>query len=82
MRGRRNVDAGFALSDHADWNGLIETVKATGAEKVFVTHGFQAAFSRYLNEEGIAFAAEIKTKFGDEDEEMDSPLEIKENQKL
>ena len=79
---RRNVDAGFALSDHADWNGLIETVKATGAEKVFVTHGFQAAFSRYLNEKGIAIAAEIKTKFGDEDEEMNSPLEIKEIQKL
>ncbi len=74
---RRNVDAGFALSDHADWNGLIETVKATGAEKVFVTHGFQAAFSRYLNEEGIALAAEIKTKFGDEDEEMNFPLETK-----
>jgi len=79
---RRNVDAGFALSDHADWNGLLETVKATGAERVFVTHGFQAAFSRYLNEKGIAVAAEVKTKFGDEDEEMNSPLEIKENQKL
>ncbi len=79
---RRNVDAGFALSDHADWNGLIETVKTTGAEKVFVTHGFQAAVSRYLNEKGIAVAAEVKTKFGDEDEEMNSPLEIKENQKL
>jgi putative mRNA 3-end processing factor len=74
---RRNVDAGFALSDHADWNSLIETVKATGAEKVFVTHGFQAAFSRYLNEQNIAHASEVKTKFGDEDEEISSPLEIK-----
>ena len=27
---RRNVDAGFALSDHADWDGLLQTVKATG----------------------------------------------------
>ena len=54
---RRNVDAGFALSDHADWNGLLQTVKATGAEKVFVTHGFQSAFSRYLNEENIALTA-------------------------
>ena len=33
---RRNADAGFALSDHADWKGLLEAVKATGAEKVFV----------------------------------------------
>ena len=65
---RRNVDAGFALSDHADWNGLLQTIKATGAEKVFVTHGFQSAFSRYLNEIGIE-AGEVKTEFGEEDEE-------------
>jgi putative mRNA 3-end processing factor len=63
---RQNVDAGFALSDHADWNGLLTAVKATGAEKVFVTHGFQSVFSRYLNENGIA-AAEVKTEFGGEE---------------
>jgi len=70
---RRNVDAGFALSDHADWDGLLQSVKATGAEKVFVTHGFQSAFSRYLNEEGIAIAAEVKTEYGNEDEETPKP---------
>jgi len=70
---RRNVDAGFALSDHADWNGLLETVKATGAEKVYVTHGFQSAFSRYLNEIGIA-SAEVKTEFGEEEEEKQAEL--------
>jgi putative mRNA 3-end processing factor len=46
---------------------LLSAVKATGAEKVFVTHGFQAAFSKYLNENGIA-AAEVKTAYGDEEE--------------
>lgn len=64
---RNNADMGFVISDHADWNGLIDTVKATGAEKVYVTHGFQSAFSRYLNETGIE-SAEVKTKFGEEDE--------------
>ena len=64
---RRNADAGFALSDHADWKGLIETVVATGAEKVFVTHGFQATMARYLNEKGIR-AAEVKTEFGEDEE--------------
>ena len=64
---RRNVDAGFPLSDHADWNGLLEAVKATAAEKVYVTHGFQSAFSRYLNEIGIA-SAEVKTEYGEEEE--------------
>jgi len=73
---RRNVDAGFALSDHADWNALLTTVKETGAEKVFVTHGFQAAFSRYVTEKNIAVSAEVKTQFGDEDEEANWSPEI------
>ena len=68
---RRNADAGFAMSDHADWKGLLSAIEATGAEKVFVTHGFQAALSRYLNEKGIE-AAEVKTEYG-EDEEGGEP---------
>jgi putative mRNA 3-end processing factor len=65
---RKNADAGFALSDHADWKGLLQAVKETGAGKVFVTHGYQAVFSRYLNEIGIE-AAEVKTEYGNEEEE-------------
>lgn len=68
---RKNADAGFALSDHADWEGLLSAVKATGAEKVYATHGFQSAFSRYLNESGIE-AGEVKTAYGNDEEE--SPL--------
>lgn len=64
---RRNADAGFALSDHADWKGLLQAIKATGAQKVFVTHGFQAALSRYLNEQGIE-AEEVKTEYGEDEE--------------
>lgn len=69
---RRNADAGFALSDHADWNGLLQAVKATGAQKVFVTHGFQSVFSRWLQENGID-AAEVKTAYGGEEEEQEKP---------
>jgi putative mRNA 3-end processing factor len=61
---RRNADAGFALSDHADWPGLLSAVKATGAAQVLVTHGFQSAFSRYLSEQGLQ-AAEVHTAFGE-----------------
>lgn len=64
---RRNADAGFALSDHADWDGLLSAVRSTGAERVYVTHGFQSVFSRYLNENGME-AFEVKTQFGEEDE--------------
>lgn len=73
-RRRRNADTGFAMSDHADFNGLVTAVKSTGAEKVYVTHGFQSAFSRYLTEENIAIAAEVKTQFGNEDD-IKEPVE-------
>ncbi|WP_299015890.1 ligase-associated DNA damage response exonuclease [uncultured Polaribacter sp.] len=69
IRGNRRwkgVDAGFAVSDHADWDGLLQAVKATEAEKVYVTHGSQAVFSKYLNEIGIE-AHELKTEFGDDE---------------
>ncbi|HZF65543.1 MAG TPA: ligase-associated DNA damage response exonuclease [Chitinophagaceae bacterium] len=74
---RKNADAGFVLSDHADWDGLVSTVKATEAERVFVTHGFKSAFSRFLNEEGIE-AAEIQTEFvGEEEEESSQADDVK-----
>ncbi len=67
----RNADAGFAISDHADWNGLLDAIKSTEAEKVYVTHGQTAVFSKYLNEIGI-YAEELKTEFGSDDEEVES----------
>ncbi len=70
---RRNADAGFALSDHADWKGLLQAITETGAQKVFVTHGFQSVLARYLNETGIE-AAEVKTEFGNEEEENSSGI--------
>lgn len=76
IRGNRRwkgVDAGFAVSDHADWDGLLSTVKATEAEKVYVTHGSQAVFSKYLNEIGIE-AHELKTEFGEDELETSEQL--------
>lgn len=68
---RRNADAGFPLSDHADWDGLLKAIKATEAECVYVTHGFTAAFGRYLNEHGFN-AKEVKTEYGDDETEEKS----------
>jgi putative mRNA 3-end processing factor len=51
-RRRRNVERGFVLSDHADWPGVLETVRATGAGHVIATHGFADALARYLRETG------------------------------
>jgi putative mRNA 3-end processing factor len=52
LRGNRR-GTGFALSDHADWVGLNYAVRETGAEKVFVTHGFAATFVKWLRRNGI-----------------------------
>lgn len=51
-RRRRAIDKGFVLSDHCDWNGLLQTVEATGAEKIICTHGYTDIFSKYLQELG------------------------------
>ncbi len=63
----RSADAGFAISDHADWQGLLQAVRGSAAEKVYVTHGQTATFAKYLNEIGIA-AEEVKTQYGDEED--------------
>ncbi|WP_420387556.1 ligase-associated DNA damage response exonuclease [Roseivirga sp.] len=64
-RRRRAADRGFALSDHADWNGLLSAIKATEAETVITTHGYTNTFSKYLNEIGI-HSVEEKTLFSGE----------------
>lgn len=51
-RRRRAIDKGFVLSDHCDWQGLLSSIKATGAEKIICTHGYADIFSRYLREQG------------------------------
>lgn len=65
---RSGTDTGFVLSDHADWKGLLESISATGASRVWVTHGFTAVLSRYLKEKGLE-AAILPTSFGTEEEE-------------
>ena len=69
-RRRRSVDRGFVISDHADWDGLVDTIKGTGAEKIYVTHGYTGVFSRWLREQGFN-ADVVQTEFnaqGDEEE--------------
>lgn len=50
---RRNLDRGFVLSDHADWEGLLGVIKGTGAEQIKLTHGDGQPLARYLGEDGI-----------------------------
>lgn len=52
-RRRRSVDRGFVLSDHVDWPSLMNTIEATGAERVLVTHGYRDPVVRALREKGL-----------------------------
>jgi putative mRNA 3-end processing factor len=50
-RRRRGYERGFVISDHADWDGLVRTVRESGARRVYATHGRNDVLARYLREE-------------------------------
>jgi len=71
VRGNRrwqSYDRGFALSDHADWPALLQTVEQTQASRVLVTHGTSEAFARFLREQRGIDAISLDTKFEGEGE--------------
>ncbi|MCB0501514.1 MAG: ligase-associated DNA damage response exonuclease [Bacteroidetes bacterium] len=53
MKRRQNLDTGFVLSDHADWQGLNQAIKCTTAENIICTHGYSDIFSAWLREQGL-----------------------------
>ncbi|MFN5825437.1 MAG: ligase-associated DNA damage response exonuclease [Rhodobacterales bacterium] len=69
VRRRRGAETGFVLSDHADWPGLNSAIRETGAERVFVTHGYTAVFRRWLESQGYD-AGIVQTEY--EGEGIDS----------
>ena len=65
VRRRRGAGRGFIMSDHADWKGLNDAIQATGAERIFTTHGYTAPFQRWLSSQGYD-AHVVSTDYGDE----------------
>jgi len=73
VRRRRAADRGFVVSDHADWDGLNAAIAATGAGRVFVTHGYTSQFAQWLSTQGYD-AGIVQTEFGGEDaDDQDMP---------
>jgi Cft2 family RNA processing exonuclease len=52
-RFRSGTDAAFPLSDHADYDGLLELVKRVQPKKVFTVHGFTREFAQTLRAQGV-----------------------------
>ncbi len=51
---QRGVELPLILSDHADWDELVDTIRETGAGEVWVTHGREEAIVRWCEINGIA----------------------------
>ena len=72
-RRRRGVDRGFTLSDHVDWPQLLSAIDATGAERVWVTHGFTEPVVQWLRAKGLD-AQTVATRY--EGERDDGASEV------
>jgi Cft2 family RNA processing exonuclease len=51
------ADATFDLSDHCDFDELMEVVERSGADQVYTVHGFTADFARHLRKKGVRASA-------------------------
>ena len=74
-RRRRGLDRGFALSDHVDWPALLQTIAATSAARVIVTHGYREPVVRWLREHGLEALSMASQWEGEEAMESVAPEE-------
>lgn len=72
-RRRRSADRGFILSDHCDWTQLNEAIKLTGAENIYVTHGYKTVFAKWLRESCGLQAFEVDTLYENDDDIAPEP---------
>lgn len=68
-RRRRNVDKGFVFSDHCDFRSLNQALKNSEAENIYVTHGYELQFSKWVNENLGLNGQVLHTLFNDNEEE-------------
>ena len=63
---QRGVELPLVVSDHADWPELIDTIAATGAPEVWITHGREEALVHALPSRGLTARALWLVGFEDE----------------
>jgi putative mRNA 3-end processing factor len=61
------VELPLVISDHADWDGLTATIRATGAGEIWVTHGQEDALVHWCKTQGLAARPLDLVGYGDED---------------
>jgi putative mRNA 3-end processing factor len=76
---QRGIALPLVISDHADWDGLTTTIVATGAAKVWVTHGQEDALVHLCVTQGLEARPLALVGYGEEDE-ADGATERNESQ--
>jgi putative mRNA 3-end processing factor len=66
-RRRRGADKGFIMSDHCDWEQLNTAVTGTGAENIYVTHGYKSIYAKWLEATYGLNAKEVDTLYTGEE---------------
>ena len=70
---QRGVELPLIISDHADWEGLIATIGATGAGEIWVTHGQEDALVHWCQSKGLIARPLALVGYGDEEEQEALP---------
>ncbi|MEO1491300.1 MAG: ligase-associated DNA damage response exonuclease [Pseudomonadota bacterium] len=65
---QRGTELALVISDHADWDGLIQTIRDTGAGEIWVTHGAEDALIHWCTQQGLTARALLLVGRGDEAE--------------
>ncbi len=68
---QRGVELPLVISDHADWDGLCATIRETGCERLYVTHGEADALVHWAQGQGLEAEPLHILGYGDEDDAVD-----------
>ncbi|MGE3150006.1 MAG: ligase-associated DNA damage response exonuclease [Pseudorhodoplanes sp.] len=63
------VQLPLVISDHADWDGLTQTIASTGAAEIWVTHGQEDALVHWSIGKGLKARPLDIVGYGDEEDE-------------
>jgi putative mRNA 3-end processing factor len=69
----RGVELPLIVSDHADWEELLQTAADVAAPEIWVTHGREDALCHALAARGVRGCALHLVGRGEEDEEASPP---------
>ena len=65
---QKNIQLPIIISDHADWNEILNTIEEISPEKVLVTHGREEGLLSYLKQKKVSCNALNLIGFEDEDD--------------